>query len=183
MRFRLVALNEERVVEELLRGNLDLAFVEGHAVPDLPDELAHEPLGDLVFALHAPPGHAPADDPAQERIIVLTGAEGEVPNIVATVASVEVAEILACSGHLLALLPVTLAPPSFACLGGPVSRMPVGAIVRRALGDGGSSTSATTFFRRPAPTPSRWAADCSRGVFPIRRSRSLQIWDGPMRSR
>ncbi len=140
VRFRLVALNEERVVEELLRGNLDLAFVEGNPVPDLPDELAHEPLGDLVFALHAPPGHTPADDPAQEGIIVLTGAEGEgeVRNIVATVASVDVAEILAGSGHLLALLPVTLASPTFTRLGGPVSRMPVSAIVRRALDDGGT---------------------------------------------
>ena len=143
VRFRMVALNEERAVEELLRGNLDLAFVEGNAVPDLPEELAHEPLGDLVFALHAPPGHRAADDPAQERIIVLTGAEGEVHNIVATVASVDVAEILACSGHLLALLPVTLAPPTFVCLGGPLFRMPVGAILRRALDDGGSPHATT----------------------------------------
>jgi DNA-binding transcriptional LysR family regulator len=143
VRFRLVALNEERVVDELLRGNLDLAFVDANAVPELPDELAHEALGDLVFALYAPPGHVPTADPAQERIIVLTGAEGEARNVVATVASLDVAEILSTSGQLLALLPVGLAPPSFVRLGGPVSRIPVSAIVRRALDEGGSPHAAT----------------------------------------
>ena len=138
VRFRLVALSEERVVDELLRGNLDLAFVEGGAAPELPDELTHEALGDLVFALHAPPGHVAAADPGEERIVVVTGVEGEVTNVAATVASLDVAEILASSGHLLALLPAVLTPPSFVRVGGAVSRMPVSAIRRHALDDGGS---------------------------------------------
>ncbi|HSO36785.1 MAG TPA: LysR family transcriptional regulator [Labilithrix sp.] len=144
VRFRLVALSEERVVDELLRGNLDIAIVEGTAVSDLPDELVGEALGDLVFALHAPPSHAlatggPHADLSSEPVVVLTGAEGDVENVVATVASLDVAEILAASRPFLALLPCALAPPSFVRVGVPAARTPIVALTRRALDDRGTS--------------------------------------------
>ncbi len=140
-RFRLVALSEERVVDELLRGNLDVAVVEGGALPELPDELAHEPLGDLAFALYAPPGHVPEGSPHDEPVVVLTGAEGA-SNVVATVAALDVAELLSATNRILAMLPTALAPPAFTRVSEATSRVAVVAIVRRSLDEAPSPAAA-----------------------------------------
>ena len=138
IRLRLTALSEERVVDELLRGNVDVALIESTAIPELPEELIHETLGELEFALYAPSGLATrppvGDAEAPAQVVVIAGTETDGDGVVATVASLDVAEIIAAAGPFLALLPTALARPPFLLMGPVSARVAVVAVHRKSLG-------------------------------------------------
>lgn len=143
VRYRTTAVDEESVVAELLRGNLDLALVEGGAAFEVPDAVSCERIGDLELAVLAPPAHplaagdlsAIGDALATAKLITLASGtlhEGAI-RPVATVASLESAESLAERGGFLALLPPALASPSFRYVAPSSARVRVAAVSRRPL--------------------------------------------------
>jgi len=136
-RLRLTALSEERVVDELLRGNVDVALIEGTTIPELPEELIHETIGELEYALHGPSGLVRpevGDAEAPVQVVVIAGTETNGEGVVATVASLDVAEIIAAAGPFLALLPTALARPPFLLMGSVSARVAIVAVHRRSLG-------------------------------------------------
>ncbi len=146
VRYRSTSVDEETAATELLRGNLDLALVEGGAGIDLPEGLASEPIGDLEFAVLAPPTHPMSNDATQNmagvaadvaaaKIVTLGLAtvDGGNTRCIAAVGSMESAEQLATHGPFLALLPRALAPATFRVVAPSSSRVGVTAVFRRPL--------------------------------------------------
>ena len=143
VRYHTTSVDDEGVVAELLRGNLDFAIVEGGSGFDHPPEITSRHVGDLEFAILAPSTHPIASDPAAAlsttKLVTLarvaarheraTGA----PGIVAVAASMESAERIAERGPYLALLPLALAPPSFRVVLPSATTMSVLALYRTPL--------------------------------------------------
>lgn len=124
-RYRVIAVDERDAVGELLRGNADLALVEGaNASP----EIVCEALGNVRFALYAPPG-APHDAP----VVALDGLGVDSSRVVAFVPTMDAIAHVAGEASLCALLPDGLAPPSFARIAAVDARIAVHALTRRPL--------------------------------------------------
>jgi DNA-binding transcriptional LysR family regulator len=143
VRYRTTSVDEESAVAELLRGNLDLTLVEGRAGFELPDDLTSERIGDLDFAVLAPPAHpmasrnddALAADVTTTKTVVLGSAMSHerTAHAVATVESIESAQKLAEQGPFLAVLPLVLAPPTFRVVARSSARVGVTAVFRKPL--------------------------------------------------
>lgn len=145
VRYRTTSVDEESAVAELLRGNLDLALIEGGAGFELAADLIGERIGELAFAVLAPPTHAlaaradrgevVAADAAAAKTITLaaTTPHERAVRAAATVASMESAEHLAEQGPFLAILPQALAPSTFRVVAPSTVRIPVTAVFRRPL--------------------------------------------------
>jgi DNA-binding transcriptional LysR family regulator len=143
VRFRTTSVDDENAVAELLRGNLDLALVEGGLGFEIPDVLTGDRIGELRFAMLAPPSHPmaergeavlPADLAAAKMVTLAAVAAHEQPSrIVASVASMESAESLAEQGAFLAHLPIALAPASFRVVAPSPARLRVTALSRKPL--------------------------------------------------
>lgn len=125
--FRVIALDEESAVAELLRGNVDVALLDVDA-PSGPAEIACEALGELRFALYAPPGAS--EDAA---VVSLDGVVFEDARVAAVAPSVDLVAQIAAEGGLLALLPVGFAAPPFQVVTPTDARVSVHALVRRPL--------------------------------------------------
>lgn len=145
VRYRSTSVDEETAATELLRGNLDLALIEAGAGIDLPEGLESEAVGDLEFAVLAPPTHPMADERnapvaaevAAAKIVTLglAALDGENTDCIAAVGSMESAEQLATQGPFLVLLPRALAPATFRVVAPSSSRVGVTAVFRRPLHD------------------------------------------------
>lgn len=99
-------IDEEAVVESLLRGELDVAVLPATAAPADTADVVVEPVGTLVYAYHA------AAPDAAGVVVAAEHASEHDPHAIA--ASLEAAEILAEAMGARALLPTAL-----------VSRLPV----------------------------------------------------------
>jgi len=141
--YKAISLDEGNVVAELLRGNLDLALIEGGASFEPPEELSCVRVGELELALLTPPTHALADsegevDPASleaAQIVALSGSPiDRSARVIATVASMEMAENLARQGPFLAFLPPVLAPQTFRVVARSSASVGVLAVFRTPLG-------------------------------------------------
>jgi DNA-binding transcriptional LysR family regulator len=143
VRFKSHTLDDEGAVPELLRGNLDLALLEGAPEADLPPDLATQWIGDLPFAVFAPSSHplyarsgaATATEIAAAKVVQITGVSSQdrTTRPFATVASPEAAERLADLGPFLALLPLALASGSFHVVAPSKIQISATAVFRRRL--------------------------------------------------
>ena len=61
VRYRVTSVDETSAAAELLRGNLDVALVDYSAEFEVPPELSAVRVGDLEFAVLAPPADASVD--------------------------------------------------------------------------------------------------------------------------
>lgn len=131
------SIAEDQVVESLLRGDVDLVVIDATVAPSLPAELATEALGEVAWSYHATtaePGH---------RVIAL--ADMDLPpdeELLASVPSLDAAEMLAMRTGSRVLLPAPLAPGSLRLVGPSPLKTGLAAVLRRPL----------------APTP-RWTDD------------------------
>ena len=125
--FRVVALDEESAVAELLRGNADVVLLEADA-PSAPAEIACDALGELRFALYAPAGVS-EDAP----VVALDGLAFDAARVAAVAPSVDLVVRIAEEGELLALLQVGFAPPPFHMVTPTDARISVHALTRRPL--------------------------------------------------
>lgn len=141
--YRMTQVDEAVVAAELLRGNLDVALVESSSSFEVPADVTAVHLGELDFAVLAPPGHGFANETgeiapaalADAKMVLVAGsaAPARVARVVATVASVEAAESLAQHGPFLCHLPVPLAEPSFRVVARSDVRVSVTAVFRTPL--------------------------------------------------
>ncbi len=146
---RTMHLDAESTVDELLRGNLDLALVDAAAgIEPSPDITCHV-LGELEFAVLAPASH-----PLATRVGRVTSAEVDVAKVVrlalpetqvrpersqeevASVASIGSADRLAAQGPFLAVLPIALASVGFRALAPSSERLTALALFRAPLEQG-----------------------------------------------
>lgn len=143
VRFATRLADDESAAAELLRGNLDLVVVEGAVDPDLPEDLATAPIGDLAFGFFAPPSHpfhakgsstAPAEITASKVVQLSSGsAQDRSAPSAATVSSLEAVERLASLGPFLALLPLALAPGELRLVAPSTARISATAVFRKRL--------------------------------------------------
>jgi DNA-binding transcriptional LysR family regulator len=131
-RLRVIDVDEDLVIDELLRGDVDVALVQGVAL-DLPKDVLSERLGELALAVHACDG-ARLDD-----VVAPAGLEdvGD-RRLIATASSVDAVARIAREAGACAVLPVALAPDGFRLVAPLAASLAVQAVRRRPLGqDGG----------------------------------------------
>jgi DNA-binding transcriptional LysR family regulator len=140
--YRTSTVEHENVAAELLRGNLDVVLVEGGGGYEHPPEVTSVRVGELGFALFAPPTHplfassAPDVGPQTKRVSLarIAAAEQDPAYVAAVAASMESAERISERGPLLAHLPRALAPTAFRVVAPSTTRLTVLAVYRTALG-------------------------------------------------
>ena len=148
LRYLLVDIDETAVVEELLRGDIDVALLEGWAANDARSEVVAETVGELAFSLHAHEGHplAKAGAAVTEDVGAVAFSFDVDPvnrhPVAAVAPSLAAAVTLAVEAQLLAYLPEGLAPASFRPLGPPTWSVMIHAVSRRPLAEQDSSTRA-----------------------------------------
>jgi DNA-binding transcriptional LysR family regulator len=142
VRYRMSLVPDDDVVAELLRGNIDVALVDGGWSLEPPNEISARRVGEVAFSLMAPPGHrlhasGAADDALDgERVVILDGfAAGErsTGDVVAIATSMESAERLAMHGPFLAVLPAAFASAGFTIVAPLPTTMSVLALYRTPL--------------------------------------------------
>lgn len=137
VRIRIAATVEDRIVEQLLRGDIDVAVCESARCPEASPELVVEELGILRYAVFASRGHEIAAE--QPRLVTVLGivpeGDARTPTEVATLDGVE---RFAEAGAFHALLPIALAPPAFVQVSSSPVTQSVVALTRRPLADGES---------------------------------------------
>lgn len=143
VRLRTTSVDDEDAVGELLRGNVDLVLVDGRLDLEVPAELSSDLMGELRFAILAPPTHAMACREVEARDFVSARMVGiamaphhQSLDAHAIVASIESAQHLAERGSLLAHLPAALAPATFRVVGPSDVRVKVRSLVRKPLAGG-----------------------------------------------
>lgn len=141
--YRTTIIDEDDVAAELLRGNLDFAVVEGGAGFEHGAGLTSHDAAELGFAVYAPPTHPLAaagpplaGDVDAAKLVTLARVDAlergaRRGTVVAVAASLESAESIAERGPFLALLPVSLAPPSFRRVAPSETRLTALAVYRR----------------------------------------------------
>ena len=128
--YRTLFIDEEEVVTELLRGNVDVALIEGGSTFDPPPEITAVAVGEIELALMAP-----ARDPGADAPVVIVARCPAPPDrrVAAVASSLEGAERLATEGPFLALLPRGLASESFRIVSPTSTRISVVAVFRTPL--------------------------------------------------
>lgn len=152
---RIVATTEDRVFEELLRGEVDLVLADGALAVEAPRELLVATLGELVFAFHS--ASPSVDETSACPAVAVRGAIGAPGRaLLATVPTLDAAEALAEEAGCLAVLPIGLASPHFRPRGVGLATQPVLCITRRRL------------EKQPAP----WTDDLADAIRAVIRDRA-----------
>jgi DNA-binding transcriptional LysR family regulator len=141
--YRTTPVDDEDMVVELLRGNIDVVVADSTHGFEHPAEVTSVAIGVVEFALMAPSTHpdfhagltSSIVDPAAKTVTLMHVAAHEhaASTVVAVARSMESAERIAEHGPFLALLPPALASSSFVAVAPSPVRVPVMALFRTPL--------------------------------------------------